>query len=635
MTILLASTAGATMLLGIALIAGVALRRASAAQRHAVLAAAVLVALAAPALELLVPQLPVIRWHDPMPALSSGLTLTSADEMAASAAAASPAAREGMSWPAMLLSIWALGAMVTCAGLITSLLRLARLTARCAPVREGRWRQMTDALSHALGIRHHVDLLQSQDPSTLVASGWLRPRIILPAGLADWTDDRLRVVLIHELAHIRRHDGAIQLAGEFLRVVYWFNPLVWLACRRLRQESEHACDDAVLESGVDATDYASHLLAVARQVARRDPMWAPAPGIAHPSTLERRIVVMLHPDRRRESATRRTWTVSLAGALAISIPLAAVSIAPPEAARSAERGGGDVPLSAAVLPAAAVPASSGGSEEPPTARRPRPAAATPVGVVVTSELRPSPAPVGRPDSGRSTEVAAQREVGSIQGRVLDQSGGAMPGAQLTVVDAESALQDETVTDGAGRFAFRGLQPARYELVARLPGFASVSNVFALTSGGTIERVITLPLGTLQETITVTCGPEPRAGGAASVLRMLAGIVVPVLLAQAPAAAPVRVGGYVQAPRKLRDVAPACPTTTVPATNVWVRLTGRVGVDGFVNDLTQLPREPGSEPPREFVDSALEAVRQWQFTPTLLNGRPVDVNIAVHVLFGRD
>src|SRR5206468_3458320 len=81
-----------------------------------------------------------------------------------------------------------------------------------------------------------------------------------------WTDERARIVLSHEIAHIRRGDWLAQMLGEVLRAIHWFNPLVWIVCRRLRQESEHACDDAVLGSGVAAADYASHLLDLARTV---------------------------------------------------------------------------------------------------------------------------------------------------------------------------------------------------------------------------------------------------------------------------------------------------------------------------------------------------------------------------------
>ena len=101
-------------------------------------------------------------------------------------------------------------------------------------------------------------------------------------------------MLSHELAHIRRGDWIVQLSAELLRAIYWFNPLLWLACRRLRLESEHACDDEVMSRGVEGTDYATHLIELARALNQRRHIWFPAPAMARPSSLERRVRAMLN-----------------------------------------------------------------------------------------------------------------------------------------------------------------------------------------------------------------------------------------------------------------------------------------------------------------------------------------------------
>ena len=99
----------------------------------------------------------------------------------------------------------------------------------------------------ATGCDRPVTLLQSSHPSLLVTWGLARPKMILPSAAGAWTDERARVVLSHELAHIRRGDWIVQLSAELLRAFYWFNPLLWVACRQLRLESEHACDDEVMQ----------------------------------------------------------------------------------------------------------------------------------------------------------------------------------------------------------------------------------------------------------------------------------------------------------------------------------------------------------------------------------------------------
>jgi TonB family protein len=131
------------------------------------------------------------------------------------------------------------------------------------------------------------------------------------------------LVLAHEMAHLARRDWLTQLAAEMVRAIYWFNPLFWLACARLRQESEHASDDIVLDLGFARTLYATHLVDLARTFSAHGRTWLPAPSIARPSTLERRVRVMLNPDTNRQpvSLIRRIATVALL--LSVALPIAA------------------------------------------------------------------------------------------------------------------------------------------------------------------------------------------------------------------------------------------------------------------------------------------------------------------------
>jgi beta-lactamase regulating signal transducer with metallopeptidase domain len=101
--------------------------------------------------------------------------------------------------------------------------------------------------------------------------------VILPSPASEWSDARARIVLSHELAHIGRGDWSLQMVAEALRAFHWFNPILWIVCRRLRLESEHACDDEVMRRGVAGTDYATHLVELARSLRQRRQLWLPAP----------------------------------------------------------------------------------------------------------------------------------------------------------------------------------------------------------------------------------------------------------------------------------------------------------------------------------------------------------------------
>lgn len=105
-------------------------------------------------------------------------------------------------------------------------------------------------------------------------AGVLRPTIWLPAGLVESTDTAsLRVILLHELAHLRRCDLWMQLVTSLIVAVHWFDPLVWLAAHRLRAEAEMAADEAAIQR---SDDEAAHRLgeALLSFAARAPALWA-------------------------------------------------------------------------------------------------------------------------------------------------------------------------------------------------------------------------------------------------------------------------------------------------------------------------------------------------------------------------
>jgi beta-lactamase regulating signal transducer with metallopeptidase domain len=97
-----------------------------------------------------------------------------------------------------------------------------------------------------------------------VVVGLLRPIILLPTASESWAEERMSAVLRHEFSHVRRFDGLALLLAQLACALYWFQPLFWLARTRLRRECELAADEAVIASGVRATNYAQHLLEIAR-----------------------------------------------------------------------------------------------------------------------------------------------------------------------------------------------------------------------------------------------------------------------------------------------------------------------------------------------------------------------------------
>jgi soluble lytic murein transglycosylase-like protein len=141
--------------------------------------------------------------------------------------------------------------------------------------------------------------------------------VLLPADAAAWPEERLRAVLLHELAHARRGDCAAQWAAAAVCALHWFNPLAWHAAARMRLEAEHAADDAAL-ARTPAADYARHLLHVAASL-HRDGTRAAA-AMARPSQLRRRIEAVLDPHRPRGGVPR--WATGAGSMLGAALLLA-------------------------------------------------------------------------------------------------------------------------------------------------------------------------------------------------------------------------------------------------------------------------------------------------------------------------
>src|SRR5262249_37173334 len=156
------------------------------------------------------------------------------------------------------------GMFFAAAVLLTGWIRLAWIARRSNPVFSAKWAQTAESIMRDYGLQRRIHLLRSRRSAMLATWGLFRCKVVLPCDAESWPEDRIDVVLRHELAHVRRHDWLLQIVAELMRVVYWFNPLMWIACTRLRCESEQACDDTVLSSGVAGSEYAAHLLELAR-----------------------------------------------------------------------------------------------------------------------------------------------------------------------------------------------------------------------------------------------------------------------------------------------------------------------------------------------------------------------------------
>jgi beta-lactamase regulating signal transducer with metallopeptidase domain/predicted nucleic acid-binding Zn-ribbon protein len=336
-----------------------ALRRAPARSRHAVWAGALAGALLLPALS---PWMPV--WSIaalPMPALpapapAGGLPATDgpvadgaearagtsgsssngleqrrrasgSDQLTSRAAAQTVAGSAPPAWApvaapaAWLLGVWLLGCAAALGSFVRSMRAARRLERGAEPVGAS-WRRSLEQARRRMGLSRPVRLLESSRIARPMTWGWRRPVILLPESARGWTDERRRVVLLHELAHVRRADWLVRLVARLACTLYWFNPLAWAAARRLTFEQEIACDEEVVALGTRPSSYARHLLAIARSLAPAAAAPAHALDMARRSQMEGRVMSIL--DGRKRPGGRGLAILALAVVAGLVPALAAI-----------------------------------------------------------------------------------------------------------------------------------------------------------------------------------------------------------------------------------------------------------------------------------------------------------------------
>jgi beta-lactamase regulating signal transducer with metallopeptidase domain len=224
-----------------------------------------------------------------------------------------------------VVALWLAGTSLLLASLTHAIHRVAQLRRTALPARDS---ASAEALASAGPQRPAYLVLTHESVTTPVTVGVIRHAIILPADASAWTADALQRALVHELEHIRRRDWATQIFARIVCALFWFNPLVWMAYRRLTLAAEHACDDAVVcraeaqpaTTTEEGTVYADQLVDLARRMNTR--AHSAVLGMAQRSDLAARVHALLDrsTSRGRAGAGRLTviGTVSFALLLLIA-----------------------------------------------------------------------------------------------------------------------------------------------------------------------------------------------------------------------------------------------------------------------------------------------------------------------------
>jgi TonB family protein len=321
-----------TLVLGAAWLITYLLRGRSAAARHTIWTASAAALIALPLLSVSLPAVRVRLVNALLPAdpgIVFHATSATVNDSHRAVAPGQPPTKRTIAAPAparprdskdALMLLWMAG---IAAGLLqmlaaSALLWRTRRSARLSPDQ-----QEADTLAFQLGIEHPVQVLETASGMPMTF-GVLRPTVLLPEEARDWSGERRRVVLLHELGHVLRGDTATHLLARTALALHWWNPLAWTMWREFLKERERATDDLVLGAGTMASDYASHLLEIARTMQVRPSSAAAGVTMARRSQLEGRLLAILDQHTTRGKQGLAATIAAALLAVAMMAPLAAV-----------------------------------------------------------------------------------------------------------------------------------------------------------------------------------------------------------------------------------------------------------------------------------------------------------------------
>lgn len=217
--------------------------------------------------------------------------------------------------PLGILSIcWFAGALAVALISLALHLRLGQKLRRARPVQDSQIQALLQSCASELGITRPPQAVVFPFISSPAVAGLWRPRLLLPENLLPrFSTPELRFIFLHELAHLKRGDLAVQWLLTLLQIFHWFNPVLWFAFSRIRQDREAATDALVLSRTGETSrrDYGNTLLKLLEQFEHRNSLAGIVGILENKGPLQKRI---LHISRFTRGAHR--WSLLAAVLLA-------------------------------------------------------------------------------------------------------------------------------------------------------------------------------------------------------------------------------------------------------------------------------------------------------------------------------
>ena len=453
-----------------------------------------------------------------------------------------------------------------------------------------------------------ADIYLSDDVSGPVTFGWLKPAILLPSSFPSLGEEMRDAILRHELAHIARHDWLSTLFEEIVRSLLWFHPAIWWLLAQIHLAREQAVDQLVVEQTKSRGQYVEALLAMAGVATELNA--APAPLFLKKRHLARRVAMLVKENTMSKNRVRLT----LAATAALLVPGArfGMMLFPLEApAQEVKRGGENLLHRSPVeYPADAIENKIEGT------------------VVLEARLDGK----GVVRDARVISGPDELRAGAIKS-VLDWHYSVEKGAPPIVeVAIDFKLPKNRMVPAPPMGAAGTLKSIEFigvssELKEKVLAHLSLKVGDTITGEshpqiarkvGDVDRHLRVGFRTIDNSTRILVTMPANTSATQGVLSIIAG-------ERLAAPGQIKVGGNVQQTKLVQQPRPVYPPLAKQARiQGTVRMQIVIAKDGTVKNMELESGHP------LLIPSAQDAVRQWVYQPTLLNGEPVEVLTTVDV-----
>ncbi|MCC6394381.1 MAG: M56 family metallopeptidase [Bryobacterales bacterium] len=491
-------------------------------------------------------------------------------------AVSAPAARATIPWDPLLAAVLLGGSSLLMARLALGTIRLHLYRRRSTPLEKS---------------GTEVEFRVSNEVSGPITFGWRRPVALLPAGFLDLPPESQAAIQAHEAAHVRRADWLFAVGEELIRCALWFHPGIWYLIARIHLAREQVVDREVVETTGNREAYLDALLAIAGLKTKLD--FVPAPLFIRQRHFAERVAILL---KEVSPMNRKRMLLSLTASVAAIIISATVSsmLLPLRAAQSNGSQGADIRAEAKGGPQVLYRHQT---QYPPEAKLKRIEGTVQVDVTIDGR--------GLVTDARVLSGPEELRRAALQS-VLQWQFTATGAPAHTEVEINFSLQDKGQGGYLGqlkRIEMTGLSPdLQTRLAPRIP--VKVGDTLSQDAPAEIQKAV--------------AEVDPRIRANVSADGVLHVSMAPMAL---------RIGGNVQSAKLVKKVPPHYPPEAKQSRlQGTVRLMVRIAKDGKVENVELIEGHP------MLAEAAIEAVKQWEYKTTLLNGNPVAVLTQVDVNF---